>query len=105
VAVIISLVFATGSKAGNYQEARRAVTAVFGSYASQAMSVANCETGGTFSVWAGYGKHDYWGLFQMGYGERRTYGHGWNPWAQARAAYRYFVASGRDWSPWTCKPW
>ena len=24
---------------------------------------------------------------------------------QATAAHRYFVASGRDWGPWSCKPW
>ena len=24
---------------------------------------------------------------------------------QALAAHRYFVRSGRDWSPWSCKPW
>lgn len=24
--------------------------------------------------------------------------------AQVRAAYRYFLASGADWSPWECKP-
>ena len=25
--------------------------------------------------------------------------------AQARAAHRYFTASGRTWGPWECKPW
>lgn len=45
----------------------------------------------------------YLGTFQMGAYERATYGHGANVYEQARAAYRYFVASGRDWSPWTCR--
>lgn len=45
------------------------------------------------------------GCFQMGLNERRKYGNGAGVWNQARAAYRYFVDSGRDWSPWTCKPW
>ena len=85
-----------------YQAAVRAIYHVFGPYASQAMRVVHCETGGTYSVWASNGQ--YLGLFQMGSWERRTYGHGSNPWAQARAAHRYFVASGRDWSPWECKP-
>src|SRR5262245_35157929 len=76
---------------------------VFGKYADQAVAVSRCETGGTFSLYASNGQ--YLGLFQMGSSERARYGHGWNAWAQARAAYRYFVASGRDWSPWSCKPW
>lgn len=77
---------------------------VFGPrYGSQAVRVASCETGGTFDVWAKNGQ--YLGLFQMGSSERARYGHGWNPWVQARAARRYFLASGRDWSPWSCKPW
>lgn len=67
------------------------------------MSVVHCETGGTYSVWATNGQ--YRGLFQMGSWERARYGHGNNPWAQARAASRYFFASGADWSPWECKPW
>ena len=79
-----------------------AIHAVFGEYGSQAVRVAYCETGGTFDVWARNGQ--YLGLFQMGSWERSMYGHGSTPLAQARAAYRYFVASGRDWSPWECKP-
>ena len=35
----------------------------------------------------------------------RLFGHGPTALAQAQAAYRYFVRSGRDWSPWSCKPW
>jgi hypothetical protein len=75
---------------------------VFGGYGDEAVRVASCETGGTFSVWAKNGQ--YLGLFQMGSWERRTFGHGRNAWAQSRAARRYFIASGRDWSPWSCKP-
>jgi hypothetical protein len=73
---------------------------VFGSYCRQAISVARCESG--LSIYARNGQ--YLGLFQMGSFARSTYGHGWDAWTQSRAAYRYFVASGRDWSPWTCKP-
>jgi hypothetical protein len=78
-----------------------AIRAVFGSYADQANAVASCESG--HSVWAANGQ--YLGLFQMGSSERAIYGHGSTPLEQARAAHRYFVASGSDWSPWQCKPW
>jgi hypothetical protein len=76
---------------------------VFGPYCREAIAVSRCETGGTFDVWARNGQ--YLGLFQMGTSERRLFGHGPSAVAQARAAHRYFVASGRDWSPWSCKPW
>ena len=46
----------------------------------------------------------YLGLFQMGSSERRLFGHGETAHQQALAAHRYFVVSGRDWSPWSCKP-
>lgn len=70
--------------------------------AVEAINVASCETGGTFSVWAQNGQ--YLGIFQMGSSERATYGHGNDPWAQSEAAHRYWDASGRDWSPWSCRP-
>lgn len=80
---------------------RYVICQVFGRYCRQAIAVARCES--RFSVRSTNGQ--YLGLFQMGSWERRTYGHGQDAWSQARAAHRYFVASGRDWSPWTCKPW
>jgi hypothetical protein len=84
------------------RQPRMAITLMFGPYAGQALAVADCETGGTYSTGARNGQHA--GLFQMGAGERHLYGHGSTPLAQARAAYVYFVVTGRDWSPWTCKP-
>lgn len=78
-----------------------AIRHVFGQYAAQAQVVASCESG--HSVYAQNGQ--YLGLFQMGESERSKYGHGSTPLAQAKAAYRYFTASGFDWSPWQCKPW
>ena len=45
----------------------------------------------------------YLGLFQMGSYERRLFGHGASAHEQAVAAHRYFVRSGRDWSPWSCR--
>lgn len=90
------------AQADNYTEAKDATKRVFGYYSDQAMRVVRCETGGTYSVYAHNGQ--YLGLFQMGSNERATYGHGYTALAQAKAAYRYFVDSGRDWSPWSCKP-
>lgn len=77
-----------------------AIRIVFGPYAGQAVAVAGCES--RLSPYASNGQ--YQGLFQMGSSERARYGHGSTPLEQARAAYVYFWTSGRDWSPWTCKP-
>jgi hypothetical protein len=73
----------------------------FGKYCGQALRVAYCES--RFNIWARNGQ--YFGLFQMGSHERATYGDGYNAWAQSRAAFRYFLDSGRGWGPWSCKPW
>lgn len=81
--------------------AKEIICTVFGRYCAQALSVSWCES--KWYVWAQNGQ--YQGLFQMGSSERRLFGHGPGAWAQSRAALRYFVSSGRDWSPWTCKPW
>jgi hypothetical protein len=78
----------------------RAIRLVFGPYANQALTVAYCES--RLSVWARNGQ--YLGLFQMGDYARSRYGHGTTPLEQAHSAYLYFVDSGRDWSPWECKP-
>jgi hypothetical protein len=78
-----------------------AICAAFGSYCQQALQVARCES--DFETTAQNGQ--YLGLFQMGSSERRLFGHGPDALAQAKAAYRYFVHSGRDWSPWSCRPW
>lgn len=80
---------------------RAVICRVFGRDCGEALRVAMCES--NYHTWARNGQ--YLGLFQMGSSERRLYGHHYSsPWVQARAAKRYFVASGRDWSPWTCKP-
>ena len=85
----------------NQARAPRAICTVFKSYCSQALRVSYCESG--WSIWARNGQ--YLGLFQMGAYARARYGHAWDAWTQSRAAYRYFIESGRTWSPWTCKPW
>jgi len=79
-----------------------AIRVAFGPvYDDQALAVSKCESG--HSIHAHNGQ--YLGLFQMGESERKTYGHGSTAYEQAVAAKRYFIASGRDWSPWSCKPW
>jgi hypothetical protein len=79
----------------------KAICFVFGNRCSEALRVARCESG--YQTTAQNGQ--YLGMFQMGTSERQLFGHGPTALAQARAAYRYFVRSGRDWSPWSCKPW
>lgn len=83
------------------EDATYAICHVFGPYCEQALGVARCESGSSMTPRAQNGQ--YLGTFQMGAYERATYGHGANVYEQARAAYRYFVASGRDWSPWSCR--
>ncbi len=80
---------------------RVAICDVFGPYCTQAVAVAWCES--RLQTTARNGQ--YLGLFQMGERERDIFGHGPNAREQALAAHRYFVVSGRDWSPWSCKPW
>lgn len=73
---------------------------VFGDrFCGQALRVAWCES--RLHTTARNGQ--YLGLFQMGSSERRKYGHGRTARAQSIAALRYFNASGKDWSPWTCR--
>jgi hypothetical protein len=83
------------------QTPRAVICRVFGPYCKEALAVASCESG--LQTIAQNGQ--YVGLFQMGSSERRLFGHGPSVEEQARAAYRYFLATGRDWSPWSCKPW
>lgn len=79
-----------------------AICFVFGPYCRQALAVARCESGPSMTPRAHNGQ--YLGMFQMGAYARARYGHGPDRLTQARAAYAYFVDSGRDWSPWSCKP-
>jgi hypothetical protein len=81
-------------------DSRRAICYVFGAYCSQAISVAWCES--RWSPRATNGQ--YLGLFQMGSYARALFGHSTHALGQAFAAHEYFVYTGRDWSPWSCKP-
>ena len=78
---------------------RAAICSVFGSYCQEALAIAWCESRHSTTAQNG----QYLGLFQMGSYERRLFGHGSTARAQALAAHRYFVRSGRDWSPWACR--
>jgi hypothetical protein len=81
---------------------RVAICHVFGKrYCAQALRVSWCES--RHSTRAQNGQ--YLGLFQMGSWERQRFGHGATPHSQAVAAHKYFALTGRDWSPWSCKPW
>jgi hypothetical protein len=80
---------------------RAVICRVFGPHCREALAVARCESGLQSVAENG----EYLGLFQMGSSARRLFGHGPSVEDQVRAAYRYFVATGRDWSPWSCKPW
>lgn len=98
---VASLALPKAAKGGeSTSKNRRIICQTFGSYCQQALRVSFCES--RHHTWARNGQ--YLGLFQMGSNERRIYGHGDSALAQAQAAWRYFVASGRDWSPWSCKP-
>jgi len=100
-------VIATLERAIERREKRRlaklppkaAICGVFGRYCEEAVSVAWCES--RLDPTARNGP--YLGLFQMGSSERRLFGHGDTAHEQAVAAHKYFVASGRDWSPWGCR--
>lgn len=79
-----------------------AICHIFGPYCSQALRVASCESGWSMTPRARNGQ--YLGIFQMGSYARSKYGHGEDRLTQVRAAYHYFLDSGSDWSPWSCRP-
>ncbi len=82
------------------ETAASTICRVFGPNCNDALAVARCES--HFRTNARNGQ--YLGLFQMGLLARQLFGHGDSADEQAHAALRYFIASGRDWSPWSCGP-
>jgi hypothetical protein len=78
---------------------KAAICAVFDDHCREAVAVAWCESHLQTTAQNG----QYLGMFQMGSYERRLFGHGETAHAQAVAAHKYFVRSGRDWSPWSCR--
>lgn len=83
------------------QNPKTAICHVFGEYCNQALNITWCES--RYSIWAENGQ--YRGLFQMGSSERQLFGHGNTALDQAIAAHKYFISSGKDWSPWSCSPY
>jgi hypothetical protein len=77
---------------------RSAICAVFNP-CGKALAVVDCETGGTFSIYADNGA-GYLGLFQFGAYARAAYGFAWNAYLQAVYAHRYYEDAG--WGPWEC---
>ncbi len=80
---------------------KAAICDAFDSDCDEAVQVAWCES--RLRPTARNGQ--YLGLFQMGSYARELYGHGPTAHDQAVAAHKYFVSSGGDWSPWSCKPY
>jgi hypothetical protein len=78
-----------------------AICRIFGPYCREALAVSRCESGLDTAAQNG----QYLGLFQMGTTARRLFGHGSTALEQAKAAHKYFVASGHDWGAWSCKPY
>jgi hypothetical protein len=76
---------------------RRELAETRASLCAKALSVARCES--RFSTSATNGQ--YFGVFQMGAGERARFGgSSLDAWDQVRAAYAYYRVAG--WSPWQC---
>jgi hypothetical protein len=98
IAVLRSRVRARDARRFAAMPPKAAICDVFGSYCDEALAVARCESRLSTSAQNG----QYLGLFQMGSYERRLFGHGSSAREQAVAAHRYFVRTGRDWSPWSC---
>jgi hypothetical protein len=98
IAVLRSRVRARDARRFAAMPPKAAICDVFGSYCDEALAVARCESRLSPSAQNG----QYLGLVQMGSYERRLFGHGSSAREQAVAAHRYFVRTGRDWSPWSC---
>jgi hypothetical protein len=86
--------------ATQYPQFKRALVIHFGSRWKEAAIVSWGE--GSWHWDAKNGQ--YLGTFQMGAREREIYGHSNTLAGQVAAASRYWRASGKDWSPWDCKP-
>jgi hypothetical protein len=99
IAVLRSKLRARDARRIGAKAPKAAICSVFGAYCGEAVAVARCES--RLSTNAQNGQ--YLGLFQMGSYERQLFGHGNSAREQSIAAHRYFVRSGRDWSPWSCR--
>lgn len=115
-AVLVVLIFSTNAQAHWQPGTHNATHAIMDAFCGkkdlcraglEAVLVAKCEAAWYWDEGRPQEARNgqYLGMFQMGKRERKLYGHGPDPWSQAIAAYRYYVFSGRDWSPWSCKPY
>jgi hypothetical protein len=99
IAALRRAIYARDARRRAAMPPRAAICEVFDSHCDEAVAVAWCESRLTTTAQNG----QYLGLFQMGSYERSMFGHGATAHDQALAAHRYFVLSGRDWSPWSCR--
>jgi hypothetical protein len=99
VAVLRAKVHARDARKLAHLPPKAAICAVFEDRCQEAIAVAWCESHLHTTAQNG----QYLGLFQMGSYERSLFGHGASAHEQAIAAHRYFVVSGLDWSPWSCR--
>ena len=74
--VLLATVATSSAQASSVEERKQVICKVFGRYCSQALAVARCESGWSYSLYASNGQ--YQGMFQMGSSERSRYGHGSN---------------------------
>ncbi len=81
-----------------FQRRANVIRSVFGVHGADAVRVARCESGPLLNPRARNGQ--FLGTFQMGYAERRRFGHGPGVRQQSLAAWRYFRLAG--WRPWAC---
>lgn len=86
------------SRSTIFQRRANVIRSVFGVHGADAVRVARCESGPLLDPRAKNGQ--YVGTFQLGYAERRRFGHGPGVRQQALAAWRYFRLAG--WRPWAC---
>ena len=104
VILLIALVAVVAEADGaTRQQTRQAICQVFGPRCAQALEVARCETGGTFTP--GSSAAGERGLFQI-----HPVHFGWlnetrlfEPVYNARIAYR-LSRGGTSWRHWTCQP-
>jgi hypothetical protein len=83
-----------------YPRFKRALVIHFGPHWKEAAIVSWGEGSWHWNAENG----QYLGTFQMGTRERGLYGHSNTLVGQVAAAAKYWRKSGKDWSPWDCKP-
>lgn len=111
IAVLLTIFFATDEAKAHYNPGTHNVKHAINYYwcggnnvlcsnGQDAKEVSWCES--KYKTDARNGQ--YRGIFQMGATERLIYGHGLDPWSQAKAAHAYWSDEG--WQPWDyrCRP-